>query len=307
MNKEVNKAISWLEVSLKVPSDWELVADSGGITEAYMRIDSPSNVKLELKWERVKKKVPDFFPYLTLDNYIKSITKDSKQKVNPKILEKGNAKVNDHKAAFYRWQFGSSNFVTLSWICEPESKVFLLQYTLDEGEDKSSLLPEIVKSVLCHTNESFYPFEIFGVSFEIPKEFHLFKRKLAIGKAELYFMSQDSKILVNWIGLANYQIKKYGSLGNAVLNLMSDAVKACDSDFSSLLKTIKSTDNFISLEKTNYSSIPVLGKTTFLSLDVKLDETSNKILLVAFKTNNLEKKEFGRKVFASLRGKQETK
>jgi hypothetical protein len=305
MNKEVSKTISWLEVSFKVPSDWELVADSGGITEAYMRIDSPSSVKLEIKWERVKKKVSDFFPYLTLDNYIKSITKDSKQKVNPKILEKGNAKVNEHKAAFYRWQFGSSNFVTLSWVCEPESKIFLLQYTLDEGEDKSSILPEIVKSVSCHNKESFYPFEIFDVSFAIPKEFHLSKRKLAIGKAELYFLSQDSKILVTWVGLANYQIKKYGFLGKAVSNLMSEAVKACDNDFSSLLKAIKPTDNFISLEKTNHPSLPILGKATFLSLDAKLDELSNKIFLVAFKTSSLEKREVGRKVFISLKGKPE--
>lgn len=302
MNKEVNKTISWLEVSLKVPSDWELVADSGGITEAYMRIDSPKSVKLELKWERINKKVSDFFPYLTLDNYIKSITKDSKQKVSHKVLEKGNAKVNEHKAAFYRWQFGSSNFVTLSWICEPESKIFLLQYTLDKGEDKSSLLPEIVKSILCHNDESVYLFEIFGVSFRIPKEFHLSKRKLAIGKAELYFLSQDSKILIAWVGLANYQIKKYGFLGKAVSNLMSEAVKSCDGDFSSLLKAIKPTDNFISLEKTNHPLLPILGKAKFLSLDVKLDEFSNKIFLVAFKTHNLEKREVGRKVFTSLKG-----
>ncbi|MBO3757621.1 MAG: hypothetical protein JTT14_00715, partial [Candidatus Brockarchaeota archaeon] len=289
-SKEVNKTISWLEVSFKVPSDWELVADSGGITEAYMRIDSPSSIKLELKWERVKKKMPDFFPYLTLDNYIKSITKDSKQKVSPKILEKGNAKVNEHKAAFYRWQLGSSNFVTISWFCELESKIFLLQYTLDEGEDKSILLPKIVKSISCHTNESFYSYEIFNVSFEIPKEFHLLKRNLAIGKAELHFLSQDSKVLIMWIGLANYQIKKYGFLGKVVSNLMSEAVKACDSSFSSLLKTMKPTDNFISLEKISHSSIPVLGKATFLSLDAKFDEISNKILLVPFKTNHLEKK-----------------
>ena len=232
MDKEVSKNISWLEVSFKVPSNWELVADSGGITEAYIRIDSPSSVKLELKWERVKKKVSDFFPYLTLDNYIKAVVKDTKQKASQKILEKGNAKVNDHKAAFYRWQIGSSNFVTLSWICEPESKVFLLQYTLDQGEDKSSILPEIIKSILCHNNKDFYSFEIFDVSFKVPKDFHLSRRKLAIGKAELYFLGQDSKALVSWISLASYQIKKYGFLGKTVLNLMSDAVKACDGGFS---------------------------------------------------------------------------
>lgn len=300
---KLDKELSWLEVRLKVPRNWDLISDSGGINEAYMRIDSPSSVKLEVKWEKIGKK-SELLPYLALDNYIKSITKEAKQKTSYRVLEKGNVTVCEHKGAYYIWKFGATTFATLSWICEQESKVFLLQYTFDENENKQENLPEILKNFLCHWNHGFYEYKIFGVSFNVPKEFHLFKRKFALGRAEMNFTSSDSNIFISWLGLASLQIKKHGSLGGVVRNILADSIKSFDGSFSELLNRVKISDNFISLSVEKKSKFP-FKKSKFLSLYSRFDENSNKVFLVAYKTMNPDKRDVGSTVFSELKGSGE--
>ena len=44
------KSVGWLEMSIVVPDNWDLVAESGGLSEAFMRFDSVDRTQMELKW-----------------------------------------------------------------------------------------------------------------------------------------------------------------------------------------------------------------------------------------------------------------
>jgi len=275
------KDIGWLEVRLKIPDDWELTAESGGLNDAYMRFNSIEKIKMEVRWEHVKKK-GEALPYTAIENFLKSVVKSSKEKAATKVTEKGNAKVAGHRAAYYIWSMKDARYVTMSWLCQDEGKLMLLQYGLEEAEAKEELFEEILKNISCHTDLDSYEYEVLGVSFKAPKGYHLTKRKIMLGKVYLFFTKEGSQLYVCWSGLAKEQLRNYKGLGNFFLSMEAGDVRTMGKGMSELLKKVKTNDMSIELESVSKGMIPVISKEKVNFLRVYLDESSNRIFTVAF-------------------------
>jgi len=275
------KDVGWLEVGLKIPDDWELTAESGGLNEAYMRFDSTKRTKLEVKWERTKKK-GEALPYIAIENFLKAVAKSSKEKLATKVIEKGNAKVAGHRAAYYLWRMKDDTFVTISWMCPDEEKLLLLQYGLDSDESKEGMFQEILKTVRCHGNENFYKYEILRVSFLVPNGFRLTKRKLLIGRVYLIFVKRDSQLYISWSGLAREQLRNYKGVGHFFLSNEKADIRNLGKGLQEFAKKVKNTDSAISLESVTKGSLPFLSKDKKNFLKVYLDEASNRIFTMAF-------------------------
>ncbi|MEM2929448.1 MAG: hypothetical protein QW797_01065 [Thermoproteota archaeon] len=204
----------WLEVELQHPRGWVLAAESGGVLDGYFRIDSKTFVKLEVKWEkqsmekRVKAKIQ---PVIVINKFIDDYMSRLKKKGKAQVHARGNVKVCNHNAYFARWE-GDSNIVTLSWICENENKVFLLNYYLEPGEEWEDVASWLAPGLVCHTSEKFWRYRLFGVEFKVPKEYSLQNRSLVLGRPVIVFKNKGRTLLIYWSSFARESLYKYKDL-----------------------------------------------------------------------------------------------
>lgn len=203
---------SWLEVELQHPKGWSLAAEAGGVTKGFLRIDSKTSQKLDVKWEKqitVKKIKPKIQPMLVINNFIEGYAKQLKKKAE--IHERGNAEVCGHNAYFAKWWSGT-DIVTLSWVCSDEEKVFLLNYYLEPGEKWEEVSTWLIPGIVCHTSERFWKYRLFGVEFKIPKEYKLFNRRLTLGRPVMVFKNGEKTLVLHWCYFAREYLSKYKNL-----------------------------------------------------------------------------------------------
>jgi len=274
------KSIGWLEMSLTVPDNWDLVAESGGLSEAFMRFESVDRTQMELKWERTKKR-GDALPLLALDGYIKEVTKSVKDKKSLVVIEKGNARVSDHKASFSTWKVKDDSFITTCWLCPNEGKIVLVQYSLAPDETKDDRFEEILRGIQCHTDGDFYSYRLFGSRFRVPKNYRLSTRKILVGRFRVTFMHGSSLLYFSSIGLAKEQLKKHKTLGQLFNSGEAKEVRRIPG-IGTLTKKIKDTDEVIDLSQTSKGRIPFISGAKRDRLKIYMDEAFNKVFIAGY-------------------------
>jgi len=285
------KTIGWLETSLQIPDDWDLIAESGGINEAYMRFDSVDRVRMELKWERTKKR-GEAMPLLAIDGYVKEVTKSTKDKKPANVVEKGNAKVAGHKAYYSMWGLKDERFITTCWLCPDDGKMVLVQYFLAPGESKSDRFEDILRGVECHTEGDFYDYELFGARFQVPKGYQLSARKILVGRVRTSFVHVDSALYLSWVGMAKEQLKKHTTIGRFFRSVEAPDVRSIGG-IGSLAKKVKDDDDEIDLRSIIKPMVPFLSKPKHCRLRVSFDEEFNKLFTSGYacKPDEVEKAE----------------
>ncbi len=202
----------WLEVELQHPKGWSIGAVGGSVTTGFFRIDSRTAIKLDLKWEkqmeekRVRSKVQ---PVLVVNKFIEGYARKFRKKTE--VYEKGSVEVCGHKAYFARWR-NDTEVATVSWICNEENKVFLLNYYFEPGEEWEKVASWLIPGITCHTPESFWKYRLFGVNFKIPKDYKFFAGKLTIGRPVLIFKNKENTLVVHWCYFAKEFLSMYEDL-----------------------------------------------------------------------------------------------
>lgn len=285
------KSIGWLETSLQIPDDWDLITESGGINEAYMRFDSVDRIRMELKWERTKKR-GEAMPLLTIDGYIKEVTKSTKSKTPASVVEKGNAKVAGHKAYYSMWKLEDASFITTCWLCPDEGKMVLVQYFLAPGESKSDLFEDILRGIECHTEGDFYNYRLLGARFQVPKGYQISARKILVGRVKTSFLHVDSALYLSWVGMAREQLKKHTTIGRFFKSIEESDVKSTGA-IGSLAKKVKDEDEEIDLRSIVNPTVPFLSKPKHCRLKVSFDESFNKLFTSGYacKSDEVERAE----------------
>jgi hypothetical protein len=202
----------WLEVELQHPKGWSLTAEAGGITSGFFKISSKTSMKLDLKWEKQltdKRMKPKIQPMLVINKFIENYAKKTRKKAE--IYERGDAEVCGHKAYFARWK-SDMDMVALSWVCDEEDKVFLINYYLEPGEEWGEIATWLIPGIVCHTSEKFWKYYLFGVEFKIPKGYKLYDRKLALGKPVMVFRNERRMLMLHWCYFAKEYLLKYKNL-----------------------------------------------------------------------------------------------
>jgi len=206
--------VCWLEVELQHPKGWSMTAEGGGVNNGYLKIDSRTKTKIELKWERLSVKEgakPELQPPVLVNRLIEEQEKKlKKKKIKTEILERGSVEVCGHKAYLIRWR-GEVEALSFSWICREEIKIFLANYYLEPGEKLEDVKNWFIPSIICHTPDTYWRYRLFGVEFKIPKEYKLNYRKLVIGKPLMVFRN-EATIAIYWTYFAREILSNYGSL-----------------------------------------------------------------------------------------------
>jgi len=204
----------WLEVELQHPQGWLLAAESGGMQDGYFRIDSKTAAKIEVKWEKQaleRKTRTKVQPMIVINKFIENYMAKVKKKGKAEVYERGNARICEHNAYFARWR-DTGDVVTLSWVCENENKVFLLNYYLEPGEKWEDVASWLIPGLVCHTPEKFWRYRLIGVEFKVPKGYALQTRKLLLGRPVVVFKTKNKMLLIHWSSFARETLAKYKSL-----------------------------------------------------------------------------------------------
>lgn len=272
----------WLEVELQHPKGWGLAAESGGILDGYFRIDSKTAAKIEVKWERQKlgrKAKMKVQPMIVVNRFIEDYMNRVKRRGKAEVYERGNARICEHNAYFAIWH-NIGDIVTISWICENEEKVFLLNYYLEPGEKWEDVASWLVPGVVCHTSEKFWRYRLVGVEFKVPKGYVLQSRKLLLGKPTMIFKNEDKVLLIHWSSFGKETLSKYKDLiewsKKEVPKEVRDAIKGLNYD---KLKLDEETGKMAMTEIKR----AFLGSRKILkTLRVWLDSGSNRIFVTGY-------------------------
>jgi hypothetical protein len=272
----------WLEVELQHPKGWLLAAESGGMLDGYFRIDSKTAAKIEVKWE---KQVPErktrtkVQPMIVINKFIENYMAKVKRKGKAEVYERGNARICEHNAYFARWR-DTGDIVTLSWVCENENKVFLLNYYLEPGEKWEDVAAWLIPGVVCHTSEKFWRYHLVGVEFKVPKGYALQNRKLLLGRPMVVFKNRDRVLLLHWSSFARETLAKYKNLLEWSKKEIPKEVRTAAKGFNfNKLKLDEATGKLIA-EETDRGFLSIRKNTRILR--VWYDSGSNRIFLTGY-------------------------
>ncbi|MDW8034609.1 MAG: hypothetical protein RMI79_06750, partial [Nitrososphaerota archaeon] len=251
----------------------------GGTTSGYLKIDSRTRTKIELKWDKlsVKESKPGLQPPVLVNRLIdEQERKLKKKKLKVEILEKSSTEVCGHKAYLVRWR-GEVETLSFSWVCREEVKIFLVNYYLEPGEKIEDIRNWLIPNIICHTLESYWRYRLFGVEFKVPKDYKLQYRKLAVGKPLMVFKN-DATIVIYWSYFAREILSNYGSLfqwsKKEIPGELEKAVKGLNRD------KLKLEEEKLVLEEKVYSGLG--RKPLFKKVVIWQDSNSNKIFVLGY-------------------------
>jgi len=195
---------------MELPSDWEFGGLSGDYDNGYVRMDDENMPRMELKWSKSKEKKPDLNKIL--DAYFKSMKKRlgagaSELKIKRGInLVKNESFFENRDVLFYNWKSNVRANGAI-WHCKECKRIVVIQIM---GHLKESMLPitlQILESVQDHPTGHTNYWSAYQLAAEVPRRYHLEKRKLMSGYLMLSFVDGSRVLNVERYGLADVTLK----------------------------------------------------------------------------------------------------
>ncbi len=200
----------WQGITMELPADWELGGLSGDYNSGYIRMDDENMPRMELKWSKSKEKKPDL--QKILDAYFKSMKKRlGANAPNLKIKRDINLIKNEdffenRDVVFYNWK-SDVRANGAVWYCKECKRIIVVQIM---GRIKETILPltlRILGSVSDHPAGHTIFWSAYQLSAEIPRRYHLEKRKLMSGYLMFSFVDGSRVLNVERFGLADVTLR----------------------------------------------------------------------------------------------------
>ena len=200
----------WQGITAELPADWEFGGLSGDYDNGYVRMDDENMPRMELKWSRSKEKKPDL--HKILDAYFKSMRKrlgtsatDLRIKRDVNLVKNENFFEN-RDVLFYNWKSDvRANGVI--WHCKDCKRIVVVQIM---GRLKETILPltlRVFESMRDHPAGHTNLWSAYQLAAEIPRRYHLEKRKLMSGYLMLGFVDGSRVLNIERYGLADVTLR----------------------------------------------------------------------------------------------------
>jgi hypothetical protein len=198
------ETLGWQGISCPVPKDWNVVAISGDENKGYLRLDDLYRMRMEVKWDRVKKnRIAD------LQKILKEFRKEVLKKYDKNFsFKSGYDILNIEKRENYLPFIWSGKRHGGGWVsfCKTCQKV-LLVHIIDNNQKPKSIIQNILPHIKDHPDKNSKFWSIYGFKFSLPEEFELKAHVLNAGLLEFSFSSLPRHIrIVRW-GVANILLK----------------------------------------------------------------------------------------------------
>jgi hypothetical protein len=200
----------WQGIIMEIPANWEIGGLSGDYDNGYLRMDDENIPRMELKWSKSKEKKPDL--HKILDAYFKSMRKRLgkisedlriKREIN---LVKNQDFFENREVIFYNWKTDVRANGAI-WHCKECNRIIVVQIM---GYLKETILPltlRVLESIQDHPEGHTNLWSAYQLTAEVPRRYHLEKRKLMSGYLSFSFVDGSRLLNIERYGLADVTLR----------------------------------------------------------------------------------------------------
>ncbi|MBP5274585.1 MAG: hypothetical protein ILO36_06605, partial [Abditibacteriota bacterium] len=170
----------------------------------YLRVDSPIESVLEMKWTPGGQKKTDLTK--TVHNFIDKLKKPLVKK-NKKLAFERDVKPEKDGAVEFSWRMGEKNGRGRIALCSECGKVVLIHLYYSRSECKAQTVNHILGSVKDHSEDGLLRYSLYGLDFRLPPGFRYKKPVLMSAYISLVFVRKTETVVVEARNLAGSLVK----------------------------------------------------------------------------------------------------
>jgi len=196
----------WHGVSVDVPADWELGAASGTADSGYIRLDDTDMVRLEMRWEKSKRKLT---AKDVVTNHLKQAEKEAKQ-ARQKVRSKRDISFVKLDGVDYECFSFDAEYQSFGMVrrCEECQRSVFIRVMYRKGDSIRAAAKRIFRSLRDHPSGDTVRWHFFDLEFETPCEAELKERSLKTGCLEMLFKRGRDELEFARVSLAEMQLQK---------------------------------------------------------------------------------------------------
>ena len=196
----------WQGIQFDLPSDWNLAVVNGDYNSGYLRLDDDNMVRIELKWEGRRNRLPIG---KVVTNYLASMEKRAKKQKLPFECKRDLkfAVLPDHDYECMSWV---SDFSALSVAsrCNDCGRVVLARVLYRKGDGGKAAARRVFSSLRDHPEGDAVVWQFFDFRCATPKGLELERSSLKTGSIEMYFCDRKDEMEVCRVALAQIALKR---------------------------------------------------------------------------------------------------
>ncbi len=196
----------WQGIQFDVPADWNLAVVNGEYPSGYLRLDDEDMVRLELKWEGRRNRLP---LDKVVENYLKQMEDKAKKAKLPFEAKRDVKLVSvdgyDCECLSVKSDFSS---YTLAARCHHCGRVVLARVLHKKGQPLKPLAKRVFSTLKDHPEEGALVWQFFDFRFATPEGFALERSDLKTGRIEMFFYDKRDELEVCRAALAQVLLKK---------------------------------------------------------------------------------------------------
>ncbi len=194
----------WEGVTVEIPTTWSVVGFFSEKKGGYLRVDSPIESVLEMKWSPRGKKPVDLTK--TVHTFIDKLKKPLLKK-NKKLEFQRDVKEEKDGAVEFSWHIGERNGRGRIAVCPVCGRVVLLHIYYSKAECKAQTLNHILGSVRDHSEDGLLRYSLYGLDFCLPPGFKYKKPVLMSAYMSLAFIRGFETVVIESRNLAGSLIR----------------------------------------------------------------------------------------------------
>lgn len=203
--------VGWQGVSLRTPPDWNLVGVGGDEKRGYLRVDGPSSMAVEIRWEAMNR-VPDLDG--RIDHVLDALEKAARKRklgFSSRIKTRKPTPAEDRyggESLGFTWKSDRNAYGRILY-CGYCKRLVIAQVVCETKADTSGLSSQILGSICEHEEPGWNVWALYDLCVSVPEEFALTRHSLMSSFVELEFVTRSERLLIQRWGLAaNTLLKK---------------------------------------------------------------------------------------------------
>jgi len=193
------ETFGWQAVQLDMPPDWSLAALSGDRNSGYVSLDDERAIRLEIRWERMRK--PTDWKAL-FEEYIRKASKKQKRPVDDyqaELIDLPPCAPYEIGAA--RWLEGNERHAMAGFRCPDCKRLTLVHVNGLRDRNPVRLLETFAKTFADHRADGTDLWSLYGLSWALPDSFVLGASSFKAGLMELSWRRRKEDLQLKRLAL----------------------------------------------------------------------------------------------------------
>jgi hypothetical protein len=199
--------LAWQGIAFDVPADWCPSQLQGDFKSGYLRVEDELRVRLELRWESLRKRLPEASDLV--DNFLRQTRKKlGRRQPEPDIVRGRSVPAlepQDHEV--FTWR-GSFNAHSLLLVCAETRRVVHLRVFFEAGDEQKALTRRVFASVSSGPQDGQLEWNVFDLGFRLDADWRLESSALRTGCLELAFREGRDELVVARYSLAELSLRE---------------------------------------------------------------------------------------------------